>query len=129
MTIRRRRSSVRRCATRATMTSSAAKEIEALVRAATSKQDAAIYLTAAMTGLRRGELAALRWRDVDFTGQAIQVRATYSFGQLLAPKSGKIRTVPMVGEVAGALARLGKREYFTRDQDPVFAGALAGTWT
>ncbi len=39
------------------------EEIDALVRAAAGEQDAAIYLTAAMTGLRRGELVALRWRD------------------------------------------------------------------
>lgn len=37
----------------------------ALVRAAESEQDAAIYLTAAFTGLRQGELLALRCRDVD----------------------------------------------------------------
>lgn len=57
-------------------------------------------------GLRRGELVALRWRDVDFEGQAIRVRANYSFGQLVTPKSGKVRSVPMVPEVAHALARL-----------------------
>jgi integrase len=45
----------------------------ALVRAADSEQDAAIYLTAAFTGLRQGELVALRWRDIDFPGCAIRV--------------------------------------------------------
>lgn len=41
----------------------APEEIWALVRAAASDQDGAIYLTAAFTGLRRGELIALRWRE------------------------------------------------------------------
>jgi integrase len=98
------------------------EEIEALVRAAASEQDAAVYLTAAMTGLRRGELVALRWRDVDFAGQAIRVRANYSFGELVTPKSGKVRTMPMVRAVAKALARLGQREWFTGAEDPVFPG-------
>jgi integrase len=102
------------------------EEINALVRAADSEQDAAIYLTAAMTGLRRGELMALRWRDIDFTGQAIRVRANYSFGELVTPKSGKVRSVPMVPDVAQALARLGQRERFTADDDPVFAGTVGG---
>jgi integrase len=70
------------------------------------ERDGAIFLTAAFTGLRRGELVALRWRDVDFAGEAIRVRASYTYGTLTAPKSGKVRTVPMVPEVARALARL-----------------------
>jgi integrase len=28
--------------------------------------DRAIFITAVMTGLRKGELVALRWRDVDW---------------------------------------------------------------
>jgi len=101
------------------------EEVEALARAAASEQDAAIYLTAAMTGLRRGELVALRWRDIDFPGQAIRVRANYSYGELVTPKSGKVRSVPMVPD-AQALARLSQRERFTADEDPVFVSTLGG---
>src|SRR5215212_6611035 len=64
------------------------EEVAALVRAAESQQDAAIFLTAAFTGLRQGELVALRWRDVDFAGSAIRVSASYTNGELSTPKSG-----------------------------------------
>jgi len=98
------------------------EEVLALVRAAGSEQDAAIYLTAAFTGLRRGELLALRWRDVDFAGQAIRVRSSYAGGQLTTPKSGKVRSVPMAPDVAAALAALGRRERWTGDDELVFVG-------
>jgi integrase len=42
------------------------------------QQDAALYLTAAFTGLRMGELLALRWHDVDFARQRVQVRRNYT---------------------------------------------------
>jgi integrase len=102
------------------------EEVWALVRAATSEQDAAIYLTAAFTGLRRGELLALRWRDVDFAGAVIRVRASYAGSQLTTPKSGKVRSVPMARDVAQALARLAEREDWTSEDDLVFAGELGG---
>jgi integrase len=98
------------------------EEVHALVRAAASGQDAAIFLTAAFTGLRRGELIALRWRDVDFERSAIRVSGSYANGKLTAPKSGKGRVVPMVPEVAAALAQLGQREGATGDDDLVFPG-------
>jgi integrase len=98
------------------------EEVLALVRAAESEQDAAIFLTAAFTGLRRGELLALRWRDVDFAGSVVRVRASYAQGHLTTPKSGKVRSVPMAPDVATALAKLGQRELFTGDDDLVFLG-------
>jgi integrase len=98
------------------------EEVWALVRAAGSDADAAIFLTAAFTGLRRGELLGLRWRDVDFAGSTIRVRASYAAGKLTTPKSGKVRAVPMAPDVASALARLGDRERYTGDDDFVFAG-------
>jgi integrase len=102
------------------------EEIWALVRAATSPQDAAIFLTAAFTGLRRGELLALRWRDVDFPGSVIRVRASYHEGVLSTPKSGKVRSVPMAPDVATVLAKLGDRGELVGDDDLVFLGDAGG---
>jgi integrase len=99
------------------------EEVWALARAADDEQDAAIFLTAAFTGLRLGELLALHWRDVDFAGSVLRVRASYSAGALTTPKSGKVRAVPLAPDVAAALAALGRRELFTGDDDLVFIGA------
>jgi integrase len=103
------------------------EEVWALVRAADSEQDAAIYLTAAFTGLRMGELLALRWRDVDFAGSVLRIRGSYSVGVLTTPKSGKVRSVPLAGDVAAALARLGRRADWVGVDDLVFAG-VAGSY-
>lgn len=71
------------------------------------EQDAALFLTAAFAGLRRGELVSLRWRDVDFAGESLRVSGSFRAGTLGMPKWGRVRSVPMVPEVASALARLG----------------------
>jgi hypothetical protein len=71
------------------------EEIWALVRAAESEQDAAIFLTAAFTGLRRGELIALRWRDGDFTAGRVRVCGSFAGARRTSPKSGRVRSVPM----------------------------------
>jgi integrase len=103
-----------------------AEEVMALVRAATSEQDAAIYLTAAFTGLRRGELVALRWRDIDFPRRHIRVTASYTERALSTPKSGKVRSVPIAPAVAEALARLNLRGEHCADDDLVFPGIAGG---
>jgi hypothetical protein len=66
-------------------------EVLAPVRAAASEQDAAIFMSAAFTGLRRGELLALRRRDVDFALSAIRIRASYAGGAPTMPRSGRVR--------------------------------------
>jgi integrase len=99
------------------------EEVWALVRAADSEQDGAIYLTAAFTGLRRGELVALRWRDVDFAAQRVRVCGSYAGGRLTTPRSGKVRSVPLAPDVACSLARLARREIWSGDDDLVFPGA------
>lgn len=100
------------------------EEVHALARAAASEQDAAVFLTAAFTGLRRGELVALRWRDVDFERSAIRVTGSYVNGHLASPKSGRGRVVPMLPGVAEVLAKLSQRELWTDDDDLVFPGEV-----
>jgi integrase len=98
------------------------EEIRALVRAARHEQDAAIFLTAAFTGLRMGELRALRWRDVDFARSIVRVYGSYCNGNLTTPKNGQARSVPLAPDVARALARLAQSRWRAADDDLVFAG-------
>ncbi len=102
------------------------EEVWALVRAAKDEQDGALFLTAAFSGLRRGELIALRWRDVDFAGHSLRVSGSYSAGALGLPKWGKVRSVPMVDDLAAVLAKLGQRDESTGDDDLVFPGNWGG---
>ena len=102
------------------------EEVMALAGAAASQCDAAIYLTAAFTGLRMGELFALRWRDVDFELRSIRVRRSFTGGKEGTPKSGRERTVPMADEVAATLTRLLRRADYTGDGDLVFCGERGG---
>ena len=61
------------------------EELETLIRAVPDDElgavEAVLYRTAAMTGLRRGELLALRWRDIDWTAGLIRVRRNYTRGE------------------------------------------------
>ncbi len=103
-----------------------ADELAALVRAADDEATGTLYLAAAMTGLRQGELLALHWRDIDFAGQRVQVRHSWSpvAHAEKAPKSGKVRSVPLVDELVRPLDRLSKRDHFTGDDDLVFCSEL-----
>jgi integrase len=97
-----------------------AAEVEALVRAASSSQDAALFATAAYAGLRLGELRALRWHDLDFEKRLIHVRRSYVGRAEDAPKSGRVRSLPMIDQVATVLDQLSRREWFTGENDLVF---------
>lgn len=114
-------------------------EVDALISAACEGAyealDRALYLTAAQTGLRQGELIALRWKDVDWKIGKIRVRRTYSnkrdkAGTLVgftAPKTERSkRSVPLSDEVAGELDRLCKIARWTGDDDLVFADPHTG---
>ena len=89
--------------------------------------DHAIFLTAAMTGLRQGELLALRWRDVDWKAGKIRVRRNHVRGHWGTPKSRRgSRSVPLADRVAGELDRHFKRSRYQADDDLVFAHPHTG---
>src|SRR3984957_2700960 len=107
-------------------------EVRALADAAVDgpyrEIDRAMYLTAAMTGLRQGELVALRWRDVDWTAGRIRVRQNYVLSEFGTPKSRRsTRSVPMADEVAGELDRLSCGAGESSGDALVFADPLAAS--
>ncbi len=98
------------------------EELEALLRAVADDYlgptEHAVYLTAAMTGLRQGELIALRWMDVDWQSSRIRVRRNYTRSQFGTPKSRRSsRSVPMTDRVAGELERHFQVSAFQADED------------
>jgi integrase len=82
-------------------------------------QDAELVRLAAYTGLRQGELRALRWRDVGENGVMTVSRAV-SAEQVTGTKGGRVRHVPLVPKAAHALARLAQRGDFTAPGELVF---------
>ncbi|WP_249010884.1 tyrosine-type recombinase/integrase [Conexibacter sp. DBS9H8] len=100
----------------------AASESEQLDRAWADEQDACLYIVAAFTGLRLGELLALRWRHVSVGDARLLVESAYSAGELRSTKSRRWRAVPLADQAAAALGRLAARGRFIGRDDPVFCG-------
>jgi integrase len=88
------------------------------------RRDSEAVRVAAYSGLRLGELLALRWRDVDWTGSALTISRSLSSGVEGTTKTGHVRRVPMADQAAAALDRLSQREDFVSPDDYVFCNAL-----
>jgi integrase len=101
-------------------------QVAALTRSAESVQDGVAFTVAAFTGLRLGELVALRWGDVDFAKRLVHVRGSYTRRQQGPPKSGRVRSVPLIDQALEPLDRLSRREHFTEPDDLVFVGQTGG---
>lgn len=72
---------------------------------ASTEPDRTLYATAAMTGLRSGEIAGLQWDDVDIAGRVLTVRRSCFRGQMTSVKSrAGNRTVPIPDPLAAILA-------------------------
>jgi integrase len=81
----------------------------------------------AYAGLRLGELLALRWRDVDFAGQALTIGRAMSAGVESSTKSGRVRRVPLPDQAAAALDRVSRRADFVAPDELVFCNVFGRT--
>ena len=112
---------------------SSVEELEALLRAVPDDElgptDRVLYLTAAMTGMRHGELLALRWRDVDWTAGVVRVRRSYSAASSQRPKSRRSSAPSRwpIG-VARRTRPPPQQSPFRGDDDLVFAHPLGGPY-
>jgi integrase len=103
------------------------EELEALPDDTLGRLERVLYLTAAMTGLRRGELLALRWRDVDWMAARLRVCQNYVRGEFGAPKSKRSsRAVPLADRLAPVLERYFQASIWQGDDDLVFCHPLTG---
>jgi integrase len=103
------------------------EEIQRLADHTEDEQDGIAFKVAAFTGIRRGELVALLWEDIDFKNHSIRVWEQIDrTGERDSTKSRRSRTVPMIDQAAEALTSLKERGYVTRPKDPVFLGESGG---
>ncbi len=97
-------------------------ELEALLRLCpddqTGRLQRTLYLLAAMTGLRQGELLDLRWRHIDWGAGRVRVEKT---------KSRKLRSVPLPERAARELEHHFQRSSYQGDDDLVFAHPELGS--
>ncbi len=94
-----------------------------LQRAEEDAQLAELIRIAAYTGVRRGELIALRWRDVRWEDRVLVVERAVSGDVEGATKGRRVRYVPLSDQALGALDRLSRRDNFTSADDYVLCGA------
>jgi integrase len=88
------------------------------------RQDAEMYRVAAYTGMRLGELLALRWEDVDLERRRVIIHRSVSAGVEGPTKSRQARSLPLADATAAALARLADRGDYTERDDYVFCSRL-----
>lgn len=85
-----------------------------------NEQDAALFILAALTGLRMGELRALRWHDIDLENAKVAVSRAMSWDTESSTKSRQMRSVPLASQAVEVLRGLRDRRCFVGRTDFVF---------
>jgi integrase len=96
------------------------------VREAEDAQLADVVRLAAYSGLRQGELRALRWRDVHWGDRVLFVERAVSDTVEGATKGRRVRVIPLADQALAALDRVARRRDFTGPDDYVFVNPVGG---
>ncbi len=81
----------------------------------------ALFVCAALTGARLGELLGLQWKHVDFEGQKLRIEQSLWHEQLVSPKTPEsTRTIPFGQILNWALKGHSQNSAHTRPEDFVF---------
>jgi len=97
---------------------------DAGLREAEDHQLGELLRVAAYTGLRRGELVVLRWRDVRWSERVLVVERALSDTVERTTKGRRVRYVPLADQSLAALDRLSQRPNFTAAEDYVFCSVV-----
>jgi integrase len=89
-------------------------------RQRTNHQDAAFFIVTGCTGLRMGEMLALRWGDIDLKAGLVTVSRAMSDGEEKSTKSRRLRPIPLADQAASELRALTDRPSFKSRTDFVF---------
>ncbi len=79
-----------------------------------------VFLFMATTGTRFGEMAAVRWMDVDFAAARVVIRRGKWKQTVGTTKTGRARSVPLVEPLAKALRSLRDTRTGAKEHDLVF---------
>src|SRR5207249_1741845 len=95
------------------------EEVQALLRGFRESQDRLVFLTLVLTGVRRSELQALRWRDVDLIENRLRVADSKT-------ETGE-RSIALPPSLAEALWSHRRTSSYKGDSERVFCEPAAGT--
>jgi integrase len=94
-------------------------EVARVLKAFTDEEARAVFLTLVLTGIRRHELQALRWADVDLLDGVLRVRASKT--------EDGIRSIALSPALVDALQEHYQRTAFKGDAELVFCHPTRGT--
>ncbi|WP_462409354.1 tyrosine-type recombinase/integrase [Neobacillus sp. Marseille-QA0830] len=110
------------------------EQVKTFLNSAKTSVYYSIYFTAIYTGMRRGEVLAIRWQDVDFENKVIYVRQSLQPIKRIGltfkePKSGRSRSISITSSVIKELKKVYKQQFENKlllgqdyhDYDLVFA--------